>query len=84
MSKVTRLYSHCIKISENLVAHGLPATTPVAIIRHGTTPRQDVIASTLSQVVADTAALKPGETGLLIVGDVVRLRQRLQWFSPGT
>ena len=70
-------------ISANLIAHGLPSDTPVAVIRHGTTPRQNVIEATLTDVVARTAELKPGETGLLIVGEVVRLRARLQWFPAG-
>jgi uroporphyrin-III C-methyltransferase len=69
-------------ISANLIKHGLPATTPVAVIRHGTTPRQHVIEATLADVVERTAEIKPGETGLLIVGEVVRLREQLDWFDP--
>jgi siroheme synthase len=69
-------------IAANLVAHGLPATTPVAIVRHGTTPRQDVLLATLADVVERARQLKPGETGLLIVGEVVRLHDKLAWFPP--
>ena len=67
-------------IASNLVKYGMAATMPVAIIRHGTTPRQDVIEATLANVLERSAAIQPGETGLLIVGEVVRLRQRLNWF----
>ena len=67
-------------IADNLVRHGLAAATPVAVVRHGTTPRQDVIVATLGDVVDHTRHLKVGETGLLIVGEVVRLRERLQWY----
>ena len=70
------------RISQQLIAHGLPATTPCAVIRHGTTPRQDVIEAALADLVASCAALPPRETGLLIVGEVVRLRRRLGWFTP--
>jgi uroporphyrin-III C-methyltransferase / precorrin-2 dehydrogenase / sirohydrochlorin ferrochelatase len=68
------------KIAGNLVAHGLPATTPVAVVRHGTTPRQDIIVASLADVVERTRHLAPGETGLLIVGEVVRLRDQLAAF----
>jgi uroporphyrin-III C-methyltransferase / precorrin-2 dehydrogenase / sirohydrochlorin ferrochelatase len=68
-------------IAANLVAHGMPATTPVAIVRHGTTARQDVLVATLADVVERARQIKPGETGLLIVGEVVRLREKLAWFE---
>jgi siroheme synthase len=41
-----------------------------------------VIEATLADVVQRTAEIKPGETGLLIVGEVVRLRAKLDWFDP--
>ena len=69
-------------IAANLIAHGLPARTPVAVIRHGTTPRQEVTTATLADVVAATRHIPSGETGLLIVGEVVSLQPRLRWF-PG-
>ena len=66
-----------------LVRHGLPATTPAAIVQQGTQATQRVVAGTLRTLPrrAERAALH-GPT-LIIVGDVVRLRARLNWFKPG-
>ncbi len=64
-----------------LVAHGLPADWPAAMIEDGTSARQRVVAGTLGdlpQRVADAALHGPS---LLIVGEVVKLRQRLDWFT---
>lgn len=52
------------------------------VIRHGPMPRQDVIEANLADLVERCAGLPPGETGLLIVGEVVRLRRTLGWFKP--
>jgi uroporphyrin-III C-methyltransferase/precorrin-2 dehydrogenase/sirohydrochlorin ferrochelatase len=67
-----------------LVRHGLPAaTTPAAIVQQGTHATQRVVTGTLRTLPrrAERAALH-GPT-LIIVGDVVRLRARLNWFKPG-
>src|SRR4029434_866257 len=66
-----------------LVRHGLPATTPAAIVQQGTIATQRVVTGTLRTLPgrAERAALH-GPT-LIIVGDVVRLRARLNWFKPG-
>jgi uroporphyrin-III C-methyltransferase/precorrin-2 dehydrogenase/sirohydrochlorin ferrochelatase len=65
-----------------LVAHGLPATTPAAIVQQGTFATQRVVTGTLRTLprLADRAGLH-GPT-LIIVGEVVRLRARLNWFKP--
>jgi uroporphyrin-III C-methyltransferase / precorrin-2 dehydrogenase / sirohydrochlorin ferrochelatase len=66
-----------------LVRHGLPATTPAAIVQQGTIATQRVVTGTLRTLPAraERAALH-GPT-LIIVGEVVRLRARLNWFKPG-
>lgn len=66
-----------------LVRHGLAATTPAAIVQQGTIATQRVVTGTLRTLPgrAERAALH-GPT-LIIVGDVVRLRARLNWFKPG-
>jgi uroporphyrin-III C-methyltransferase/precorrin-2 dehydrogenase/sirohydrochlorin ferrochelatase len=66
-----------------LVRHGLPAATPAAIVQQGTYATQRVVAGSLRTLPrrAERAALH-GPT-LIIVGDVVRLRARLNWFKPG-
>jgi uroporphyrin-III C-methyltransferase / precorrin-2 dehydrogenase / sirohydrochlorin ferrochelatase len=66
-----------------LVRHGLAATTPAAIVQQGTIATQRVVTGTLRTLPgrAERATLH-GPT-LIIVGDVVRLRTRLNWFKPG-
>lgn len=69
-------------LCQQLVAHGLPDSTPAAIIQQGTTQKQKVITGTL-QTLADLAAaenLTPPT--LIIVGKVVQLHQNLAWFEP--
>ena len=65
-----------------LARHGLPSTTPVAIVQQGTQATQRVVTGTLRTLPrrAERAALH-GPT-LVIVGDVVRLRPKLNWFKP--
>lgn len=66
-----------------LVRHGLAATTPAAIVQQGTSATQRVVTGTLRTLPgrAERAVLH-GPT-LVIVGDVVRLRARLNWFKAG-
>jgi uroporphyrin-III C-methyltransferase/precorrin-2 dehydrogenase/sirohydrochlorin ferrochelatase len=69
-------------LCRQLVAHGLPATTPAALIQQGTTPQQRVLSAdlaTLPQLVLRSDVKAPT---LIIVGEVVRLRERLRWFEP--
>lgn len=66
-----------------LVAHGLAAATPAAIVERGTTDRQRVHAGTLGTLPALAAAAAVRPPALVIVGEVVRLRDRLAWFRPG-
>jgi uroporphyrin-III C-methyltransferase/precorrin-2 dehydrogenase/sirohydrochlorin ferrochelatase len=66
-----------------LVAHGLPADTPAAVVQQGTTRDQRVVTGTLRTLadrVADAMLMPPT---LIIIGDVVRLRERLNWYRPG-
>ena len=69
-------------LCRELVAHGLPATTPAALIQQGTTPQQRVLTgnlATLPQIVHQGKVTAPT---LIIVGEVVRLREQLKWFEP--
>lgn len=64
-------------IVERLLAHGRPARTPVAVIRCGTLPEQQVVTGTLADIAerARQAALQP--PALIVVGEVVALREQL-------
>ena len=66
----------CIK----LIEHGLPETMPVALITRGTTPEQQVFSGNLSNIAAliEENDVKPPT--LVIVGEVVKLRDKLRWY----
>ena len=76
--------THLREISRLLLEHGRAPTTPAALIRWGTTGRQKVVTGTLSSIAdrAELARLQPPVT--IVVGDVVSLRDRLNWFEKGT
>lgn len=68
-------------IAAQLQAHGRSADTPVAVIERGTMAQQRVITGTLASIagqVQDAALQSPS---LIIVGEVVALRERLSWFK---
>ena len=69
-------------LCEELVAHGLPITTPAAIVQQGTTYQQKVVTGTLATLpeLAANAHMKPPT--LIIVGEVVKLQDKLAWFKP--
>jgi len=69
------------QIAENLMAHGRSPETPVALIRWGTRPEQEVLIGTLANIAekAGRASFKP--PAITVVGEVVRLREKLRWFD---
>ena len=67
-------------ICENLMANGLPGDLPMALVQQATTPRQRVFTGTLEsmpEIIADTDIKPPT---LIIVGNVVKLHDKLNWF----
>lgn len=71
------------RICRELQAHGLPADWPAALVEEGTQPSQRVITGSLADLPAKVAAVAPSGASLLIVGEVVRLREKLDWFKSG-
>ena len=69
------------RIAAELVGHGRSPDTPVALIRWGTTEAQAVTVSTLGDVVTHARAARVTPPMLAIIGEVVRLRERLAWFE---
>ncbi len=69
-------------LCEKLVQHGLPASTPAAIIQQGTTQNQRVVSGTLATLAEQAVAAKLRAPTLIIVGGVVSLREKLSWFKP--
>lgn len=66
-------------ITEQLIKHGRDKDTPVAVIRWGTTSRQKTVVGTLSTIVQIAKDIKP--PAITIVGEVVKLRDQLNWFE---
>ncbi|MFP6665326.1 MAG: uroporphyrinogen-III C-methyltransferase [Deltaproteobacteria bacterium] len=64
-----------------LMAHGLDPATPAAAIRWGTTPRQETVLGTVADLAEKvaTGGLRPPVT--LVIGEVVRLRESIEWFE---
>ncbi|MFO1154123.1 MAG: uroporphyrinogen-III C-methyltransferase [Rhodospirillales bacterium] len=73
---------HVERIARNLMQHGLPATTPAAIIVNGTRPDQLTLTTTLDELSARVTGLDMAAPTLIIIGKVVALGQRLAWFNP--
>jgi uroporphyrin-III C-methyltransferase/precorrin-2 dehydrogenase/sirohydrochlorin ferrochelatase len=71
------------EICRRLVEHGQPSDLAAAVVQEGTTVRQRVVTGTLTTLPAlvETAGLK--SPCLIIIGDVVKLRDKLSWFESG-
>ncbi len=70
-------------ICEQLIAHGRAPETPIALIQQGTTQHQKVVTGTLASMV-DIVAQNPVKAPtLIIVGEVVTLREKLAWYEQG-
>ncbi len=69
------------QIAKTLVAHGTPAETPVAMVRWGTTGHQQSIEGTLANIAEVAAREKIGPPTVAVIGEVVKLRNKLNWFE---
>jgi len=69
------------RIAELLMAHGMSPETPVAMIQWGTTGRQQSINATLADVADAAARAKLLAPTVTVIGDVVKLRSKLNWFE---
>jgi uroporphyrinogen III methyltransferase/synthase len=67
--------------TKSLIAHGMPPDTPVAMVRRGTMGTQKSVAGTLATIAALAAREKISPPVLTIIGDVVKLRGKLNWFE---
>jgi uroporphyrin-III C-methyltransferase/precorrin-2 dehydrogenase/sirohydrochlorin ferrochelatase len=70
-------------ICEQLVKHGLAATTPIAMVQSATTPQQKVVTGTLEDIQQKAEAAEIRPPALIIVGSVVSLHEKLNWFGQG-
>jgi uroporphyrinogen III methyltransferase/synthase len=66
---------------QRLMNFGLLASTPVALIRWGTRPEQEVLTATVGTIAELAAERGFQPPAIAVVGEVVRLRERLRWFD---
>src|SRR6185369_7079602 len=73
--------THLRELSQALLSRGLSPETPVAIVQSGTVGRQKSIAGTLGTIeqIAKEEHITP--PALTVIGDVVKLRTKLNWFE---
>ncbi len=69
------------KICSSLIEHGRSAQTPAALVQQGTQPQQKVFVSTLENLPALIKESQVSAPTLMIIGEVVKLRERLDWFA---
>jgi uroporphyrin-III C-methyltransferase/precorrin-2 dehydrogenase/sirohydrochlorin ferrochelatase len=69
------------KICQSLIVHGSSPDLPIALIQQGTTVHQRVITGTLSTLVEKVKGEKITPPTLIIIGNVVKLREKLNWFA---
>ena len=69
------------KIVELLIKHGKASDTPIALIRWGTRPEQQVVTGTLENIVERVEKVGLKSPAIIIVGKVVSLREKLKWFE---
>ncbi len=67
-------------IVDKLTQHGVPTEMPVALVQQGTTHMQRVYSGTLSNILDVVEKDPPKPPTLIIVGEVVKLREKLSWF----
>ena len=68
-------------ICQQLIAHGRAADTPAALVQQGTTINQRVFTGTLANLAERVANEQVQAPTLVIIGEVVQLREKLAWFE---
>lgn len=72
---------HIGRVAAALVRHGMSANTPVAMISCGTIGRQRTLEGTLGTIADITARSKLSPPSITVIGEVVKLREHLNWFE---
>lgn len=68
-------------IVERLQKYGKDPATPVALVRWGTTSNQQTVTGTLDTIVDNVEKAGLKSPSIIIVGEVVSLREKMQWFE---
>ncbi len=74
--------AHIREIAEQLLRYGRRADTPVAVIRWGTYAHQATYVSDLAAVAALVEREQIKSPAIIVIGEVVQLREQLRWFVP--
>jgi uroporphyrinogen III methyltransferase/synthase len=69
------------QICSLLASNGLDPETPCAVIQWGTLPKQKVVVGDLSNIVEKVSEKGISAPAVLVVGEVVRLREKINWFE---
>ncbi len=69
-------------IMDELLNKEWPSSTPVAVIESGTTREQNVVEGTISTIVNMVKERRLQAPAVIVVGEVVRLRETLSWYKP--
>ena len=70
------------EICQQLILRGVSPDMPVAVVQQGTTQQQRVVTATLETLAIKVAAAEMKPPCLTIIGEVVQLREKLNWFEP--
>ena len=73
---------HLAELTRAFIAHGAAPSLPAALVDNGTRPNQRVVTGTLDTLAEKAAAAGVKGPAILIIGSVVRLRQKLDWYVP--
>ncbi|MBK7648676.1 MAG: uroporphyrinogen-III C-methyltransferase [Betaproteobacteria bacterium] len=69
------------EICRQMINHGLPSMTPAAVVRNGTQPDQQTLLATLGTLPSRMAEFGIKPPALIVVGSVVNLQAKLNWFE---
>ncbi|MFK5970891.1 MAG: siroheme synthase CysG [Candidatus Marithrix sp.] len=68
-------------ITKELIKHGMPANKPAALVQKATTQDQRVLIGTIETLPDIVAKADIKLSSIIIIGDVVKLREKLDWFT---
>jgi len=72
------------EISQKLIAAGMTATTPVAVIEQGTIARQRMVSGPLAEIAEHVTTAGLRSPAVIVIGRVVELSALLSWFVPSS
>jgi uroporphyrinogen III methyltransferase/synthase len=74
-------FGNLATIAEKLTANGVSPDRPVAVISKATTPEQRTVTGTLADIESKVAAANLPTPALIVVGEVVKLHDVINWFE---